>query len=195
MDFKYKVGDLVTCEMKQGVYQIVGQVEFKKISKNLDSEAMYYFRKVFDKNYELKIGKADLAHETWLRSLTQKKIEKLGAKINSIELSNPVFDPQYQYYYADHFLCKKEDHKEILTYFSPYLNTITIEQKDKIVDVLIKKKLIRHVNILNELKTKIRSGEELYTLEFGGYVNDFHDPNDETTRFFRDARLTKINIK
>ena len=74
MDFKYKVGDLVTCEMKQGVYQIVGQVEFKKISKNLDSEAWYYFRKVFDKNYELKIGKADLVHETWLRSLTQKKM-------------------------------------------------------------------------------------------------------------------------
>ena len=76
MEFKYKVGNLVTCEMKQGIYQIVGQVEFKKLSKNCDPGARYYFRKVFDKNYEIKIGKADLVHETWLRTISLKKIEK-----------------------------------------------------------------------------------------------------------------------
>ena len=52
MEFKYKVGDLVTCEMKQGIYQIVGQVQFKKLSKNCDPGARYYFRKVFDKNHK-----------------------------------------------------------------------------------------------------------------------------------------------
>ena len=140
MEFKYKVGDLVTCEMKQGIYQIVCQVEFKKLSKNCDPGARYYFRKVFDKNYEINIGKADLVHETWLRTISLKKIEKLGDKINSAELNNIILDPQYQYYYADIFLCKKEKHEEILSYYKPHLNSITIEQKDKIGEKLLKKK-------------------------------------------------------
>ena len=194
MEFKYKVGNLVTCEMKQGIYQIVGQVEFKKLSKNCDPGARYYFRKVFDKNYEIKIGKADLVHETWLRTISLKKIEKLGDKINSAELNNIILDPQYQYYYADHFLCKKENHEEILSYYKPHLNSITIEQKDKIGEKLLKKKLIRYGKIKNNLKVKTHSGEELYRLEFGGYVNDYHDPTDETTKFFRDARLVKIKL-
>ena len=74
------------------------------------------------------------------------------------------------------------------------MNSITIEQKDKIGEKLLKKKLIRYVKIENNLKVKTHPGEELYRLEFGGYVNDYHDPTDETTKFFRDVRLVKIKL-
>ena len=98
MEFKYKVGDLVTCEMKQGIYQIVGQVEFKKLSKNCDPGARYYFRKVFDKNYEIKIGKADLVHETWLRTISLKKIEKLGLiDTDGHTIVRPKFEDIYHF--------------------------------------------------------------------------------------------------
>ena len=194
MIFQHKVGDLVTCELRSGIYQIVSLIEFKNGDGDDWKGPHYYYRKVFDKDYNLKICKAELAHEIWLRPLSLKRKEKLGEKINCPELKNTILDPKFSYWSITGFACKKDDKKIILSYFEPYLSTITKKQVDQILQKLEKDKLISLVGYVRNIKTYISKDQEFYRLEFGAYENDFRDPYDMSTQFFRTVRLKKINL-
>ena len=67
--------------------------------------------------------------------------EKLGEKINCPELKNTILDPKFSYWSITGFACKKDDKKIILSYFEPYLSTITKKQVDQILQKLEKDKL------------------------------------------------------
>ena len=194
MIFQHKVGDLVTCELRSGIYQIVSLIEFKNGDGDDWKGPHYYYRKVFDKDYNLKICKAELAHEIWLRPLSLKRKLKLGEKINCIELKNVILDPKFSYYGITWFACKNDDKKEILSYFEPHLTTITKNKVDQILEKLENNNLIRLVGATKNLKTRLLKDEEFYRLEFGAYENDYHNPYDMNTQFFRSARLVKIKL-
>ena len=80
-------GELFRIEMRSGIYQVLA-----KCAAN-GAENQYYFRKVFDDKLNLKVTKADLVPESWMRPLSQNVQDKLAEVIKDPAIKKVLDNP------------------------------------------------------------------------------------------------------
>lgn len=202
MGFKFKVGDLVLVNFKYGVFQVVKPIKFK--DENYENCLKYYIRPVFDKNDNLNIKPAILCHESWMDLLSPKsKIYKIiQDKLNLPEIKNIVFEPSMEYRYFTKFkdsafiTCSNITYKEIAKRFEEISGKVI--HIDKILEILnefYKHKKIKTFNILKPQEYTLEKDDNVYLITVGRFVNDFKQPDEINTLFYRNVKISKKAIK
>ena len=181
-------GELFRIEMRSGIYQVLAKCEAN------GAENQYYFRKVFDDKLNLKVSKADLVHESWMRPLDQNVQEKLVEVISDPEvkavLDNLTIERAMQYG------TRGTEHFSSMIWFS--MNPKSKKSFEKQINGAIQgfidfdwlratvKELEDRGDLIPNEACSVPQGDlRLYRLELGRYVDDFDDAGNECYREIR----------
>lgn len=188
MDRNFQIGEIVRIDTKAAFYQIVAK----------RNEEQFYIRKIFDKSLELKLGKAELYHKSYVRNLSndyRNKIDNILKNDSKIKekLNDLTLDPAFIYYSWVITLYKIKD-SEFETAQKVLSEEIEKKPTDKNLNKILKKlqrkKLIVPTNLRDNVK--LQDDENIYRVECGRYESDFDNSGKMS---FRCARFYKINIK
>ena len=181
-------GEFFRIEMRSGIYQVLAKCEAK------GAENQYYFRKVFDDKLNLKVSKADLVHDCWMRPLGQSIQEKLAEVIKEsaakVVLDDLTIERAMQYG------TKGTEHFSSMIWFS--MNPKNKKNIEKQINGAIQgfidfdwlratvKELEDRGDLIPNEALSAPSGDlRLYRLELGRYVDDFDDAGNECYREIR----------
>ena len=81
---KFHRGDLFYIEMRSGICQVLD------VFKADENETVYYFRKIFDGKFRLKISQASLVHESWMGELSKSEKEKVTELLSDPSIKSEI---------------------------------------------------------------------------------------------------------
>lgn len=181
-------GELFRIEMRSGIYQVLAKCEVK------GAENQYYFRKVFDDKLNLKVTKADLVHESWMRPLSQNVQDKLAEVIKDPAIKKVLDDLTIER--AMQYGTRGTEHFSSMIWFS--MNPKSKKNIEKQINgaiqgfidfdwlrTTVKELEDRGDLIPNEACSAPLGDLRLYRLELGRYVDDFDDAGNECYREIR----------
>lgn len=181
-------GELFRIDMRSGIYQVLAEC-----NSNC-AENKYYFRKVFDDKLKLKVSKADLVHESWMRPLSQSVQEKLAEVINDPAVKVVLDDLTIER--AMQYGTNGTEHFSKMIWFS--INPKSKKSIEKQINSSIKgfidfdclREVVKTLEesgdlIPNEALSAPAEGLRLYRLELGRYVDDFDEAENERYREIR----------
>jgi len=187
-------GELFRIEMRSGIYQVLSPA--KADSKG----AKYYFRKVFDDKLKLKVSKADLVHESWMRPLTQNVQDKLAEVLKQPKVKETLDDLTIER--AMQYGTSGTERFSSMIWFSMEPgNKKNIEKQinrtiSGAIDFDILRAAVKELEdsgalLPNESMSAPAKGLRLYRLELGRYVDDFDENGNE---FYREIRFCEIKL-
>lgn len=186
-------GDLFKIKLRNGIYQVLG---LYTIEQNMN---IYYFRKVFDGKLVMKMGTAELIHESWMSKISKSTQEKLQAilsdpdvraKLDNLSIDRAMIYGTRGAEELGYCLCimkpttKKMIEKRINQEIQDYLD---ITAFDKFMKVAEENGELKIVNAFSTTP----SDYKLYRIEFGNYCDDFDESGKEK---FRLVRFKEIKV-
>ena len=187
-------GELFRIEMRSGIYQVLAKCEAT------GTENQYYFRKVFDDKLNLKVSKADLVHDSWMRPLGQSIQEKLAEVIKESAVKVVLDDLTIER--AIQYGTRGTEHFSNVIWFSMNpKNKKNIEKQingaiQGFIDFDCLREVVKTLEesgdlIPNEALSAPEEGLRLYRLELGRYVDDFDDEGNEC---YREIRFHEMKV-
>ena len=187
-------GELFCIDMRSGIYQVLAECNAN------GAENQYYFRKVFDDKLNLKVSKADLVHESWMRALSQSVQEKLAEVISDPGVKAVLDDLTIER--AMQYGTRGTEHFSSMIWFS--MNPKSKKNIEKQINSAIKgfidfdwlRATVKELEDLGDLipneACSVPSGDlRLYRLELGRYVDDFDDAGNEC---YREIRFSEMKL-
>lgn len=187
----FSSGDLFHIEMRSGIYQVLG------VYGADDKGGIYYFRKVFDGKYNLKVSKAEVVHESWMTPISPKTRAKLSPTIDLPQtrevLNDLTIDRMMTFGTSGRMevhLCtmdprdkkkiEKQLNSEINGWVNPFLLRNAIRE--------LQEQGVLHIETALEDPAE---GRRLYRIELGRYCDDFDEFGCEQ---FREIRFYEIKM-
>ena len=187
-------GELFCIDMRSGIYQVLAECNAN------GAENQYYFRKVFDDKLNLKVSKADLVHDSWMRPLGQSIQEKLAEVIKESAVKVVLDDLTIER--AMQYGTKGTEHFSSMIWFS--MNPKNKKNIEKQINGAIQgfidfdwlRATVKELEDLGDLipneACSVPSGDlRLYRLELGRYVDDFDDAGNEC---YREIRFSEMKL-
>ena len=184
-------GDLFHIETKNGIYQVLD------VYSSDDKGCIYYFRKVFDGKLNIKISKAEFVHESWMRHIREKTLEKLSSTLDlpevkallndltidrmmKFEINTMVSDQWYTISPKNLKRIENQLNNEIEDFLEPSLLNYSLKMLQDKGELLIE-----------SCPSYPRDGRRLYRLELGRYCDDFDKYGN---KLYRKIRFYEIEL-
>ena len=184
---KFHKGDLFYIEMRSGICQVLD------VFKADENETVYYFRKIFDGKFRLKISQASLVHESWMGELSKSEKEKVKELLSDpsikSEIDNLTIDRKMEFG-AGIYNCTMESKKKkgIEKQLNAEINgQLNIEKLENSI-IELEKQGELHIHRTFDYPPE---GQKLYRLAYGRYCDDFDESGKE---FYREIRFVEVKM-
>ena len=184
-------GDLFHIETRNGIYQVLD------VYSSDDKGCIYYFRKVFDGKLNIKISKAEFVHESWMRHIREKTLEKLSSTLDLPEVKALLNDLTIDRMMKFEINTMVSD--QWYTISPKNLKRIENQLNNEIEDFLEPSVLnhsLKRLHDQGELHIDTcpsypKDGRGLYQIELGRYCDDFDKYGN---KLYRKIRFYEIEL-